>query len=67
MSERSKPMAQQKSAEKKDASQQPRPDDAQQSNPKPESTAEYEGAQDRKPTGNPGTEVKTETSSSSGQ
>jgi len=35
--------------------------------PKPESTSEYEGAQTRKPTGNPGTEVKTETSSSSGQ
>lgn len=35
--------------------------------PKPESTAEYEGAKTRKPTGNPGTEVKTETSSSSGQ
>lgn len=35
--------------------------------PKPESTSEYEGGQTRKPTGNPGTEVKTETSSSSGQ
>ncbi|MBC8161809.1 MAG: hypothetical protein H7Z42_11375 [Roseiflexaceae bacterium] len=35
--------------------------------PKPESSSEYEGAQDRKPTGNKATEAKTETSSSSGQ
>ena len=35
--------------------------------PKPESTSEYEGAGDRKPTGNPPTETKTETSSSSGE
>ena len=35
--------------------------------PKPESSSEYEGAPSRKPTGNPGTENKTETSSSSGQ
>jgi hypothetical protein len=35
--------------------------------PKPESSSEYEGAPDRKPTGNPPIEVKTETSRSSGQ
>jgi len=35
--------------------------------PKPESSSEYEGAPSRKPTGNPPIEVKTETSSSSGQ
>lgn len=35
--------------------------------PKPESSSEYEGAGDRKRTGNPPTEVKTETSSSSGE
>ncbi|KPV53376.1 hypothetical protein SE17_09990 [Kouleothrix aurantiaca] len=35
--------------------------------PKPESSSEYEGAPSRKPTGNPPLEVKTETSSSSGE
>lgn len=35
--------------------------------PKSESTAEYEGAEERKPTGEQAEEVKTETSSSSGQ
>jgi hypothetical protein len=35
--------------------------------PKPESSSEYEGAPSRKPTGNEPVEVKTETSSSSGQ
>jgi hypothetical protein len=35
--------------------------------PKPESSSEYEGAESRKPTGNPPVEVKTETSSSSGE
>ena len=35
--------------------------------PKPESSSEYEGAPSRKPTGNQPVEVKTETSSSSGE
>lgn len=35
--------------------------------PKPESSSEYEGAPNRKPGSNPGAEVKTETSSSSGE
>jgi hypothetical protein len=47
---------------------QPRDQDLQQhTTPKPESSSEYEGAPTRKPTGNPGTVTKTETSSSSGQ
>lgn len=41
------------------------PEDTSQ--PKPESTAEYEGAEDREPTGNKAVEVKVETSSSSGE
>lgn len=39
----------------------------QYTTPKPESTSEYEGASDRKNTGNEPVETKTETSSSSGQ
>jgi len=35
--------------------------------PKTESTAEYEGARNRKPTGNPPVAPKTETSRSSGE
>lgn len=35
--------------------------------PKPESSSEYEGAEKRKPTGNPPVETKTETSKDSGQ
>jgi hypothetical protein len=55
-----------------DAPKQPgakQPANAAQSReqPKPESSSEYEGAPSRKPTGNRGAEVKTETSSSSGQ
>jgi|SwirhisoilCB1_FD_contig_21_32635714_length_249_multi_3_in_0_out_0_1 hypothetical protein len=47
---------------------QPRDQDMQQhTTPKPESSSEYEGAPTRKPTGNPGSVTKTETSSSSGQ
>ena len=44
------------------------PSDSEQSRvqPKPESTTEYEGRKDREPTGDQG-EVKTETSSSSGE
>lgn len=37
------------------------------SQPKSESTPEYEGNKPDEPTGNPAVEVKTETSSSSGQ
>jgi hypothetical protein len=67
MSKRSKQVAQQESSGTQDVPQQKRSDDVQQSPPKAESTAEFEGAETRKPTGNPGSEVKTETSSSSGQ
>ena len=35
--------------------------------PKTESSSEYEGAEKRKPTGNPPVETKTETSKDSGQ
>ena len=35
--------------------------------PKPESSSEYEGAPSREPSGKPGAEIKTETSSSSGE
>lgn len=57
-----------------DTKQQEKPQPKGQSNktnpteiePKPESSSEYEGADSRKPTGNQG-EVKTETSSSSGE
>ena len=48
----------------------PAPPDAPQPSrrmPKPESSSEYEGAKTREPTGNSGNEVKTETSSTSGQ
>lgn len=45
---------------------QPKPAEEQRL-PKPESSSEYEGAPSRKPTGNPPVEVKTETSSSSGE
>jgi hypothetical protein len=41
--------------------------DTERNIPKPESSSEYEGAASRQPTGNPPVEVKTETSSSSGQ
>jgi hypothetical protein len=43
------------------------PNDTVQEIPKPESSSEYEGAPSRKPTGNPPVEIKTETSSSSGE
>ncbi len=59
---------QQRSAAQNDQTQQPPIDEGQpRGTPKPESSSEYEGARDRQPTGNPETEVKTETSSSSGQ
>jgi hypothetical protein len=64
-------MTQHKQGPKKRAEEQQRdqPADSQQSRkvPKPESSSEYEGAPTRKPTGNPGDEVKTETSSTSGE
>jgi hypothetical protein len=52
---------------KKSEHKQPTDDTQSRRAPKPESTSEYEGAPTRKPTGNPGDEVKTETSSTSGQ
>lgn len=52
---------------KQENSDQPKGMPKNPNQPKPESTSEYEGAQTRKPTGNTGTEVKTETSSSSGE
>jgi len=60
-------MAQQEPAAQNDEQQPQQPNDAQPSTPKTESTAEFEGASDREPTGNPGVETKTESSSSSGQ
>lgn len=45
---------------------QPSSTDQSRVEPKPESTAEYEGNKSDQPTGNKG-EVKTETSSSSGE
>jgi hypothetical protein len=57
-----------KQATAKDKKEQPAGADQQSRKlPKPESSSEYEGAPNRKPTGNPGDEVKTETSSTSGQ
>jgi hypothetical protein len=59
-----------KHPDKTKQAQKPKPDteDANiQIIPKPESSSEYEGARDRKPSGNPPVEIKTETSSSSGE
>jgi hypothetical protein len=56
---------------KKDTADQKKPaaktGSTAQGTPKPESSSEYEGAPNRKPTGNPPVETKTETSSSSGE
>jgi hypothetical protein len=66
-------MSQQKQESEQKAKQGAGAQTKQQSGPhnpdvqKPESSSEYEGAPSRKPTGNEGKEVKTETSSSSGQ
>lgn len=53
--------------QKTPVSSRPGTNDTGREVPKPESSSEYEGAPSRKPTGNPPVEVKTETSSSSGQ
>jgi len=55
------------SGQKMPVPSRPNTSDTEQTIPKPESSSEYEGAPSRKPTGNPPVEVKTETSSSSGQ
>jgi hypothetical protein len=54
---------------KKDAAKKPvaNTDDTTRDVPKPESSAEYEGAPNQKPSGNPPVAKKTETSSSSGE
>lgn len=57
---------QQRSDAQDDTPQQPQPSEEQRI-PKPESSAEYEGADDSQPTGDADSAVKTETSSSSGQ
>lgn len=48
-------------------SKQPLPGADEYVIPKPESSAEYEGAPNERPTGKPKVDVKTQTSSSSGE
>lgn len=59
-------MSDKKQQDKPQPKSQPSNDEQSRIEPKPESTAEYEGDKNSEPTGNQG-EVKTETSSSSGQ
>lgn len=63
-------MTQQKPAQRQEKAKtrvEPSPAEPSTRVPKPESSSEYEGASSREPTGNPGEEVKTETSSTSGE